>query len=88
MKLKDGFKLRNLCGEKIVSATGLGNMNFNKLLSLNQSAAFLWESFYGKEFEVEDLAKALVEEYGIDLPLATVDAKSLVDSWRSAGVLD
>ena len=88
MKLKDGFKLRNLCGEKIVSATGLSNMNFNKLLSLNSSAAFLWESFYGKEFQVEDLAKALVEEYGIDLTTATVDAKSLVDSWRSAGVLD
>ena len=88
MKLKSGFVLREICGQKIVAAEGLQNINFNKMLSLNDSAALLWEKFYGKDFETKDLADALVEEYGIEMDLALTDSARLVDSWRSAGVLD
>jgi len=88
MKLKSGFTLRTFCGEKIVVAEGLENINFNKMLSLNSSAAFLWEGFYGKEFTVDNLADALVENYGIDKELALTDSGKLVQSWRDAGVLE
>lgn len=88
MKLKDGFELRTLCGEKIVSATGLDNLNFNKLLSLNKTAAYLWEKFYGKEFTVEDLVDALTEAYDVDREVAATDCGKLVEAWKDAGVLD
>ncbi|MBQ7518321.1 MAG: PqqD family protein [Bacteroidales bacterium] len=88
MKLKSGFVLREVCNQKIVAAEGLQNINFNKLLALNVSAAFLWEEVEGKEFTVEDLADALVREYGIDKELALKDSQNLLDSWRAAGVLD
>ena len=88
MKLKSGFVLREVCNQKIVAAEGLQNINFNKLLALNVSAAVLWEEVEGKEFTVEDLADALVREYGIDKELALKDSQNLLDSWRAAGVLD
>lgn len=88
MRLKSGFVLREVCNQKIVAAEGLQNINFNKLLSLNASAAFLWEEVEGKDFTVQDLADALVREYGIDEELALKDSQSLLDSWKSAGVLD
>lgn len=88
MKLKKGFVLREVCKQKIVTAEGLENINFNKLLSLNESAAFLWTKAEGKDFTVEDLASALVEEYGIERDRALKDSESLVENWRSAGVLD
>ena len=88
MKLKSGFVLREVCNQKIVAAEGLQNINFNKLLALNVSAAFLWEEVEGKEFTLEDLADALVREYGIDKELALKDSQNLLDSWRAAGVLD
>ena len=88
MKLKSGFVLREVCNQKIVAAEGLQNINFNKLLALNVSAAFLWEEVEGKEFTVEDLADAIVREYGIDKELALKDSQNLLDSWRAAGVLD
>lgn len=88
MKHKTGFTLRTFCGEKIVVAEGLENINFNKMLSLNASAALLWEKFYGQEFEVEDVAAALVEAYGIDNELASKDAANLVESWKNAGVIE
>lgn len=88
MKLREGFSLRNICGENVVTASGMENINFNKLLKLNSSAVFLWESFYGKEFEVQDLANALVAQYGIDNALAAKDSEAMVNQWREAGILD
>ena len=40
MKIKDGFILRSICGEFIVVGEGLAQVNFNKMLSLNESATF------------------------------------------------
>lgn len=88
MKLKEGFALRDVCGAKVVTPSGLGNMNFNKLIHLNSSAALLWENFYGKEFSAEDMANFLVETYGIDLERATTDVAALVESWQKAEVLE
>ena len=87
MKLKNGFRLRSICGENVVVAEGLENIDFNKMLTLNESAALLWEEFYGKEFELKDLADKIVSHYGIDYYTAEKDCAALVEAWRNAGVL-
>ena len=88
MKIKKGFVLRQMCGENIVTAEGLEHINFNKLISLNSTAAFLWEKVCDKEFTEEDLAKFLVEEYKIDWDLALNDSKSLCQAWIDAGIAE
>ena len=88
MKIKDGFVLREMCGEHIVAAEGLQNINFNKLISLNSTAAFLWKALENKEFTVEDMAQLLVDEYGIDMELALTDSASLIKAWLDAGIAE
>ncbi len=88
MKIRKGFVLREMCGEKIVTAEGIEHINFNKLISLNSSAAFLWENLSGKDFTEEDMAGLLVAEYGIDHELALKDSSNLCQAWKDAGVLD
>ena len=88
MKIKDGFVLREMCGEYIVAAEGLQNINFNKLISLNSTAAFLWKGLEGKEFTTEQMAELLVEEYGIDMDLAMTDSGNLMKSWAEAGIAE
>lgn len=88
MKIKNGFVLRQMCGENIVTAEGLEHINFNKLISLNASAAFLWEKVVGKEFTTEDMANLLIEEYGIDMELAMKDSAALCKAWIEAGVAE
>ena len=88
MKIKKGFVLRQMCGENIVTAEGLEHINFNKLISLNSTAAFLWEKVVGKEFSAEDLAQHLIEEYGIGMELALKDSQSLCQAWKDAGVAE
>ena len=88
MKIKNGFVLRDMCGENIVTAEGLENINFNKLISLNSTAAFLWKNLEGKEFTEQEMAQLLVDEYGIDMELALTDSKALCQSWIDAGIAE
>ncbi len=86
MKIKKGFVLREMCGENIVTAEGLEHINFNKMISLNSTAAFLWKKVVGKEFTAEEMAQLLIDEYGIDMELALKDSKALCKAWADAGV--
>ncbi|MGM9785398.1 MAG: PqqD family protein [Candidatus Cryptobacteroides sp.] len=88
MRIKKGFILRDICGEKIVSGEGLENINFNKLISLNSTAAFLFAKVEGKEFSAEEMADMLVEEYGIDKELALKDSANLCNAWAEAGIAE
>lgn len=88
MKTKDGFVLREMCGENIVTGEGLEHINFNKLISLNSTAAFLWNALTGKEFTPESMAQLLVDEYEIDMELALKDSKALCQAWIDAGIAE
>ncbi|MCF0192026.1 MAG: PqqD family protein, partial [Prevotella sp.] len=39
MKIKDGFKIRQVCGENIVVAEGEANIDFSVVISINETAA-------------------------------------------------
>lgn len=86
MKLVEGFRLRDVMGQATVIGEGVEQVNFNKLVTLNESAAFLWRAVEGKEFTVETLASLLMENYGIDESLATKDAETLAGQWLEIGL--
>ena len=88
MKIKEGFVLRQMCGENIVAGEGLQHINFNKLLSLNESAAYLWQELVGKEFTQEEMAERLIARYGIDKQLAMTDSEKLMNVWAEIGVAE
>ena len=77
-----------MCGENIVAGEGLQYINFNKLLSLNESAAYLWQELADKEFTVEDMAELLISRYGIDKQLAMTDSENLMKVWAEVGVAE
>lgn len=77
-----------MCGENIVAGEGLQHINFNKLISLNSTAAFLWKALEGKEFTVAEMAQLLVDEYEIDMELALKDSENLCNSWIEAGIAE
>ena len=43
MRIKKGFILRKICGQSVISGEGTANVNFSKLVSLNETAAYLFE---------------------------------------------
>ncbi len=87
MKTVEGFTLRTLAKEYIITAEKVTNINFNKLISLNESAAYLWESVQGKEFDADTLADLLVERYEVDRETAFKDSEAIILKWKEAGIV-
>ncbi len=88
MKTKKGYRMRPLGKEYILVAEGLEVENANKMISMNATAAFLWEAVEGKDFDAETLAQLLVDEYDIDIETAKKDVTSLLQTWEKAGIID
>lgn len=88
MKIKTGFELRDVCGEKVIIATGIENIDFSRMISLNESAAFLWENIQDKEFDAETLAALLLQEYEVDKADALADSKKLLNEWLECGIIE
>lgn len=88
MKTKKGFVLRSLGKEFILVAEGLEAADANKLISMNESAAFLWKAVDDKEFDSNTLINLLMEEYGIDREVAEKDVTALLETWKKAEIIN
>ena len=89
MKQKDGFVLRNVCGENVIVGEGLGTIDFGKLISLNDTAAWIWQKAGEMgDFDVDRLADALCEEYEVTPETARQDVKQMVDQWLELGIIE
>ena len=88
MKTKQGFILRNVCGENIIVAEGETNIDFSNIISMNETSAFLWNNIQGKEFTDGDLVDLLTETYQVDAQKALEDVTRLVENWKSAGIIE
>ena len=88
MRINEGFELMDVCGEMVVVALGKKNINFSKIISLNESAAYLWKKVVGEDFDAQRLAQLLTEEYDVDMDTALTDAQRTMDDWKSAGLAE
>ena len=89
MKVKPDFELRTVAGENILVATGKMSTNFSKLISLNDSAAYLWKEVSAMpSFEIATITDLLVKRYDVDRATVLVDATMIVDEWLKAGVIE
>ena len=86
MKIVEGFRLRPLGKEFIVTPESVAQINFNKMISLNSSAAYLWKSVEGKEFTAETLRDLLLERYDVSEEIAMRDAENIARTWIEAGI--
>lgn len=92
MKTIEGFRLRKLGNEYILVGESMALINFNKMITLNETAAFLWKEAEQKtaaqgNFTTADLCKALCAEYEVSPEQAMTDVEATIASWREAGVL-
>lgn len=88
MRIIEGFRLRDVMGQATIVGEGVGQIDFNKLITLNESAAYLWQNVEGKDFEISTLATLLMEKYGIDSVTASKDAEAIAKKWIEVGVIE
>lgn len=80
--------MRTVMGQHVVLAEGSNSDSFGKIITLNSSAAMLWEELKGRSFDVDTAADLLVEKYGIDRTQALADAKYIIDLMAEKGLVE
>ena len=87
MKVKDGFVLREICGENIVIPTGEATMQFNGLMTINEVGVSLWK-LLSSNVSFDDLVKGILDEYDIDEKTARNDIQEFLDYLDQYNILE
>lgn len=87
MKIKPGYILRKIANSDMVIPVGDNIADFNGVISLNESAAFLWRHL-NQGAEIPLLVETLMEEYNISRELAQEDTDHFVTRLQQANMLE
>ncbi len=74
MRIKEGFIIKKLGTGYVVVTVGEATREFNGIISLNSSGAFLWQSILDGADTRKSLVSAMMERYdGLDEATAAAD---------------
>jgi len=89
MRICSEYRLRELGDDHLViGESSDGRLNARRVVRLNESAAFLWNSVVGREFDADTLSQLLQDEYALDAMTASADAASILSAWEKAGLVE
>ena len=89
MRKRKGFELQNVCNEYLLIPTGVENIDFSKIISLNETAAYLWNNIPETEpFTVETVAELLIKEYEVEEEIALEDSRLIAESFIESGIAE
>ena len=88
MKIKSGFVVQKVGNSYLAVAVGALADEFNAMIRMNSTGAFLWNQLSSGDKTEEDLADALVAEYSISRELAEGDVAKIVGALREVGLID
>ncbi len=88
LKIKDNFLLKEVAGKTIVVPVGKATLDFNAIITLNETGAFLFAKLQEKDMTEEDLVAALASEYDVSEEIAAADIKKFVKSVIDSGVAE
>lgn len=78
----------DVCGNSVIVSEGIQNIDFNKIINLNETSAYLWKKLEGKDFDAETMAELLTEEYDVDKVTALADCEALAQKWVEIGIVE
>lgn len=88
MTFKPSFELRDICGEKVLIATGAEHIDFNRLIHLNETACDIYTHFADKAFTLSEVVDFVEQHYeGASRQQIEADVEHLFESFRESGVL-
>ena len=89
MRIKEGFEIQNVCGEHIIVPAGADNIDYSRIISLNETAAYLWQSVVGKpSFTIDDMVALLLAEYEVEEDVAREDCEMIIERWKEMELVE
>ena len=86
MRIKEGFMLREVCGDNIVIPVGENSVDFKSVIKLNETGVLLWKKLEEGADE-EQLLKVITDVYNVEDEVALADIKGFIDRLDEAGIL-
>ena len=77
MKIKEGFLLREVAGNTVVVPIGDEAVEFNGVITINETGKFIWELMQDG-IEKEELLDKFMKEYNISEEEAKEDIKAFI----------
>ena len=77
MKIKEGFMLREVAGSYVVVAVGKRSEQFNGMVNMNETGAFLWK-LVEKGASREELLDGLLQAYEVEPEKAAQDVDKFI----------
>ncbi len=87
MKVKEDFLLREVAGCYVVVPVGKATINFNGMLNLNETGAFLWEKLQNDTTK-EQLLQEMLDTYEITEDIASKDIDNFIKKLKDANLLE
>lgn len=87
MILKKGFEIRSLAGRNIVVPAS-GNIDFTNVLSLNETASFIWKLMEKGAFTTSSIAGEVAKAFDVAEEQARQDVDEFIVRLRSLGMLE
>lgn len=89
MKFKSNIKIKQLGGESILVSHDSGNLDYTRVITLNESAEYLiGASLEDKTISPEIWRDMLMAKYSIPAEQALADATALIEKLKTADVFE
>lgn len=86
MKKTEGYTIRRLEDEYVILPTGKRAEEINEVISLSETAAFIY--LHAEEVSsIPELARLVAGEYGMEAAEVLEDVKTVVETLQKKGVL-
>ena len=86
MKIKEGFVLRQVADATIVVPSGEASLDFNGMITLNETGAFLWK-LLESDTDEDAMVKAMLAEFEVDEKTARAGIERFVGKLEKEGLL-
>ena len=87
MKRNENFASKELMGSMVLVPIGENANDFNGIITLNETAKFMWDAAVG-EFEEADLIDAVMKEYEIDRETAADGVQIFLKRMKEEGCIE
>lgn len=90
MRFREDLVLRQIGDDYVIVEPNQGKIDYSKVFTLNETAAFLWDKLKGEDFIEEDMVQLILEYYDIpalDQDKILIDIKILISTLKDNNLL-
>ena len=87
MRISENYILREIAGDYIIVPSGREVLHFQGLITVNETGVFLWKLLQEKECNLDELVKAVCNEFEVSEEMAREDIREFLGYIKQQGII-